>query len=79
MKLPQLEIKKFSGKIHELQEFWDSFSSTIHENDEMADLDKLKYLKGFREEPACSVIGGLLMTDAYYVMAMELMKKDFPA
>ena len=77
MKLPQLEMKKFSGKIHEFQEFWDSFSSAIHENDEMAGVDKLKYLKGFLEEPARSVIGGLPMTDANYVIAVDLLKKRF--
>ena len=40
VKLPQLEMKKFSGKIHEFQEFWDSFSSAIHENDEMAGVSR---------------------------------------
>ncbi len=40
VKLTQLQIKKFSGKIHELQEFWDSFSSTFHENDKMVGVDK---------------------------------------
>ena len=28
-KLPKLEVKKFSGKIQEWQEFWDSFESAI--------------------------------------------------
>ena len=29
-KLPKLEVKKFSGKLGEWQEFWDSFESAIH-------------------------------------------------
>ena len=77
VKLPKLEIKKFSGKIHEYQEFWDSFRSAIHENDELADVDKLKYLKGYLEEPARSVIGGLPMTDSNYTIAVELLKKRY--
>ena len=77
VKLPKLEIKKFSGKIHEYQEFWDSFRSAIHENDELADVDKLKYLKGYLEEPARSMIGGLPMTDSNYTIAVELLKKRY--
>ena len=32
-RLPKLEVKKFGGRIHEWQEFWDSFESAIHSND----------------------------------------------
>ncbi len=31
-KLPKLEIKKFSGKPYDWQEFWDMFSSTVDTN-----------------------------------------------
>ena len=30
--------------------------SAIHENNELANVDKMKYLKGYLEEPARSVI-----------------------
>ena len=33
VKLPRLEVRKFSGKLEEWQEFWDSFESAIHSND----------------------------------------------
>ena len=33
VKLPKLEIKKFSGKIGEWQEFWDGFKSAVHEDE----------------------------------------------
>ena len=77
VKLPQLEIKKFSGKIQEFQEFWDSFVSAIHENDELANVDKMKYLKGYLEEPARSVISGVPITDSNYQTAIALLKKRF--
>ena len=77
VKLPQLEIKKFSGKIQEFQEFWDSFVSAIHENDELANVDKMKYLKGYLEEPAKSVISGVPITDSNYQTAIALLKKRF--
>ena len=33
VKLPKLEIRKFTGKSHECQDFWDSFMSAIHVNE----------------------------------------------
>ena len=47
VKLPKLEIRKFSGQIYEWKEFWDAFSSAVHDNYDLADVDKLKYLSGF--------------------------------
>lgn len=32
VELPKLEVQKFSGKLEEWQEFWDSFESAIHSN-----------------------------------------------
>ena len=76
-KLPKLQLKKFSGKVAEWQEFWDSFQSAIHEDEEMAGVDKFKYLRSFLEEPARSVIAGLPLTDADYESAVELLQKRF--
>ena len=38
-KLPKLEVKKFGGKIQEWQEFWDSFQSSINENESLSAVD----------------------------------------
>ena len=35
-KLPQLELKKFTGKVSQWQEFWDAFESAIHEDEDSA-------------------------------------------
>ena len=77
VKLPKLELSKFSGKVHEFQEFWDGFKSAIHENESLASVDKLKYLRSFLLEPAKSVIAGMPLTDASYNSAIELLKKRF--
>ena len=77
VKLPQLEIKKFSGRIDEFQEFWDSFVSAIDENEDLANVDKMKYLKGYLDEPARSVIAGVPLSDANYKTAVDLLKKRF--
>ena len=59
----RLELKKFSGKIHEFQEFWDSFDSAIHDNESLSKVDQLNYLRYFLEGPAKSVIAGMSVTD----------------
>ena len=77
VKLPKLELKKFSGKVHEWQEFWDSFRSAIHDDEDIAKVDKFKYLKSFLEEPARGVITGFALTDADYDSAVDLITKRF--
>ena len=76
-RLPKLEVKKFSGRIHEWQEFWDSFQSAIHQNDSLSDVDKFSYLRGLIEGPAKSSIAGFALTEANYKAAIELLQRRF--
>lgn len=77
VKLPKLEVRKFSGKLEEWQEFWDSFESAIHANDSLSNVDKFSYLRGLLLEPARSAIVGFALTSANYEAAVELLKKRF--
>lgn len=77
MKLPKLEVRKFSGKLGEWQEFWDSFESSIHLNDGLSNVDKFSYLRNLLLEPARSAIGGFALTSANYQSAVELLKKRY--
>ena len=65
-KLPKLHLWKFKGKICEWPEFWDGFSSSIDDNDQLSDVDKFTYLRGYLEGPAKSTIAGLSLTGANY-------------
>ena len=56
VKLPKLEVRKFSGKIQDWRKFWDSFESAIHKNTSLSDVDKFTHLRGLVEEPAKSSI-----------------------
>ena len=49
-KLPKLEVKKFSGKLQDWQEFWDSFQSSIDGNESLSAVDKFSYLKSLLYE-----------------------------
>ena len=77
VKLPKLEIKKFSGKIQEWSEFWDSYNSAIHTEQGLAKVDKFKYLRGFLEEPVRRVIAGLALTGENYDAAIEILTDRF--
>lgn len=77
VKLPKLEVRKFSGKLGEWQEFWDSFESSIHLNDGLLNVDKFSYLRNLLLEPARSAIGGFTLTSANYQSAVELLKKRY--
>ena len=44
VRLPKLELKHFNGNIMEWTPFWDSYSSSIHENPNLSDIDKFNYL-----------------------------------
>ena len=70
-------MRKFSGKLGEWQEFWDSFESSIHLNDGLSNMDKFSYLRNLLLEPARSAIGGFALTSANYQSAVELLKKRY--
>ena len=77
VKLPRLEVQKFSGELEEWQEFWDSFESAIHSNDSLSKVDKFSYLRGLLLEPARSAIAGFALTSANYEAVVQLLKKRF--
>ena len=67
VKLPKLEVKKFSGRLQDWQKFWDSFQSSID--------DKFSYLKSLLYKPARSMITGFALTEANYAAAVQALKK----
>ena len=76
-KLPKLQLRNFDGKICEWPEFWDGFPSLIDNKDQLSDVNKFAYLRGFLEGPAKLTIAGLSLTEANYKCAAELLKKRF--
>ena len=44
IKLPKLELKKFTGKVTESAGFWDGFKSAVHDDQDLAKVDKFQYL-----------------------------------
>eukprot|EP00794_Sanderia_malayensis_P004910 gene4910-biopygen3985 len=77
VKLPKLEIRKFSSKIQEWNEFWDSLKSAVHENPSLAKVDKFKYLRSFLDETVWRTISGLTLLDKDYDAAVDILERRY--
>lgn len=69
----ETEHRKVQGK---RQKFWDDFESSINQDDELANVEKFKYLKSCLEGDALKVIGGYERTAANY-QAVDALKERF--
>ena len=76
-KLPKLQLRKFYGKLHKWQEFWDSFSASVDNNSNLSDALKLEYLKCQCEGAANQAIAGLELTNENYDIAVNILKQRF--
>ena len=77
VRLPKLELKHFNGNIMEWTPFWDSYSSSIHENPNLSDIEKLNYLHSLLEKSAAEAISGLKIISANYQEAIDILDKRF--
>ena len=76
-RLPKLKTKRFTGKVEEWQEFWDSFESAIHTNLKLSPVDKFSYLRGLLVGAVRTSIAGLALTSANYEAAIDILKPRF--
>ena len=77
VRFPKLEVKHFTGRIEEWQEFWDCYESAIHTNVSLSAVDKFSYLRGLLGGAARTAIAGLALTNANYDVAINLLKNRF--
>ena len=57
--------------------FWDSYSTSIHINPQLTQIDEFNYLHSLLEEEAARSIQGLTRTEANYDSAIDLLHKRF--
>ncbi|XP_071576253.1 uncharacterized protein [Temnothorax nylanderi] len=77
VRLPKLDLPKFSGKYDEWFPFHDSFTAIIHANASLSNIHKLQYLRAAVSGNASAVIGSLEMSDANYAVAWNLLKERY--
>ena len=76
-KLPKLHIKRFAGNPKNWQTFWDSFSSAVHKNASLTNVDKFNYLRSLLDGPALNSITELPLTELNYKEAIEILTNRF--
>ena len=77
VKLPKIHLTKFDGDILKWSEFWDIFEATVHQRDDLHNVDKFGYLKGQLLGAASEVLSGLELTNDNYNVAVQLLKERY--
>ena len=77
VKLPTIGLPEFNGDVLEWTAFWDSFSSTVHLDDDMPKVEKFKYLKSCLTGEAKDVSAGFSSTAAQYDQLVEYLKERY--
>ena len=77
VKLPELKIKSFKGDIKSWRPFWDAFKAAIHSREDIAEVDKFRYLLQYLEGDAERSIQGLPVTALNYQEAVETLHERF--
>lgn len=76
-KLPKLQLMQFAGDKLYWNQFWDSFTCSIHNNQTLSSVNKFGYLLASLTESARKCIAGLSVTEENYVQAVETLRKRY--
>ena len=76
-KLPKLTLKKFHGELTQWLTWWESFSSAVHSNKALSDIDKFTYRRTLLDGPASSAIDGLPLTSENYANAIDILRTRY--
>lgn len=77
VKLPKVALPKFSGEALEWVSFWDRYVSSIHNQPNLSDVDKMIYLKSCLSGKALATIEGFSLTNNNYQTVIALLKDKF--
>ena len=77
VKLPNIQLLKFSGSPLEWCRFWDLFRTTIHERDDLSSAAKFQYLMLQLEGEAAHLLDGFDNTEAQYHEAVDLLTSTY--
>ncbi|XP_058817777.1 uncharacterized protein LOC131681087 [Topomyia yanbarensis] len=77
VKLPDIRLPTFSGKIKEWVTFRDTFRSLIHENHQQTTMDRFTYLKSSLAGEALQEISAVEMSSVNYDVAWCMLEKRY--
>ena len=77
VKLPDIRIQKFDGDPLKWNEWSSMFSSTIHNNEDITDTERMSYLQSLVIGPAKDCISGFLCNPNFYPSALQELNRRF--
>ncbi|XP_046143494.1 uncharacterized protein LOC123988263 [Osmia bicornis bicornis] len=77
IKLPEMRLPTFDGRVENWTTYFDSFVSMIDQNADLTPVQKLQYLRSTLTGKAAACIRSLSTTDANYADAIDLLKNKF--
>ena len=75
IKLPQIDIKKFSGDVTVWQTFFDSFEVVAHINNKLSNIEKMKYLLSYLTGEALKTVPAIKLSEPNYSAAIEMLQE----
>ena len=77
LKLSMITLLKFNGEVTRFQSSRESFKSAVNNNLNLSPIDKFNYLNALLEGSAACSIQGLMLLEANYVAAIQILKERF--
>lgn len=76
-RLPEIQLPKFNGAYADWPNFFALFSTVIHDNSDLSNLEKFHHLRSNLVDAALDTISSLELNDANYEEAIKLLKNRF--
>ncbi|XP_046395239.1 uncharacterized protein LOC124162657 [Ischnura elegans] len=77
VRLPKLELPRFSGDSVKWMSFYNTFDTTIHQSLSLSRIEKFQYLNSCLQGEALELIRGLPLSDSNYLIAWDLLRKRY--
>lgn len=77
VKLPKLNIEKFTGDTSHFLEFINTFTSAIDKNESLTKLEKFQYLKSLLSGSAYNIVAGFELNDQNYSVCLNLLQERY--
>jgi len=75
--LTKLTLLTFNGELMSWPTFWDSFSSAVHNNDHLPEVQKFAYLKSLLYDEAARTVEGFTLSNTNYQQAISLLEQGY--
>ncbi|XP_062538173.1 uncharacterized protein LOC134206469 [Armigeres subalbatus] len=77
VKLPEIKLPSFSGKLHDWVPYRDSFRSLIHGNSLLSDVDRFTYLRSSLSGDALQEVSSIDLSAANYTVAWKALESRY--